>query len=164
MTSSYDAGELIRVTRDAHGTLLVHHGAKPIATIKPALGGRYRVEADGRTWRLTTDDDGWSAEGDPPAAFIKGGLFASDRLVVGNAGYKLGRLKVKGLLHFKKATHSGKPALAAEIEKAPNHEDPHALVALATAAVVLGVSLRPPDAHIPAQQTPTAGAFSHGPG
>ncbi|HEX8084355.1 MAG TPA: hypothetical protein VF529_08695 [Solirubrobacteraceae bacterium] len=158
---SYDAGERIRVTRDAHGALVVHHGATQVATIKQALGGGYRVEADQRSWRLRTNDDGWRAEGEPPAVFIKGRLLQSDRLIVDTTTYKVAPKKIKGLLQFEKKSHGGRPHLEATLKKPPDHDDPHALIALATAAAVLGVDLRPPDAHIPAQQTP---GLVHGPG
>lgn len=163
MNASYDAGERIRVTRDAKGTLLVHHGAMQVATIKPVIGGGYRVDADGRSWRLRTDDRGWTAEGDPPAAFRRAGLLGSDRLTVGEAEHKVAGRKVKGLLHFRRETQGTKPRLVGEIVVPPRHADPHALVALATAAVTLGVDLKPPDAHIPAQETPAASLY-HGPG
>lgn len=161
--ASYDAGEELRVTRDAAGTLLLHHGARQVATIKQVIGGAYRVDADGRSWRLKTDDGGWTAQGDPAAALRRAGLFGSDRLTVGTVEHKVGGLKVKGLLRFRKDTHGTKPCLRGEILAPPRGEDPHALIVLATAAVVLGVNLKPPEAHIPAPESQATAAY-HGPG
>ncbi len=40
-THSYDPGEQLRVSRDSSGTLVVHHGANAMATIKQAIGGGF---------------------------------------------------------------------------------------------------------------------------
>ena len=141
---SYDPGEQLRVTRD-HATLRIHHGAAEIATIKPMLGGGAKVTADGRTWRLIETDFGWEAEGDPPATLLRRSL-RSDLLTIGTNDYAVGRRAVKGLVRFE--DDRTRPGLCGEILAAPRADaDAHATIALATAAVVLGVDLTPDPAH-----------------
>ncbi len=153
-THSYDAGEEIRVTRDGSLRLHVHHGAHELATMRPVLGGEVRIDAGGRTWRLTQHDGGWTAQGDPPAALATTFL-GGRRLTVGNQELAVRGKKVKGLLRFTKDSNGAKPCLRGEIVKPPPPgTDPHALVVLATAAVCLGVNLDEPPPHVPAQQTP----------
>jgi hypothetical protein len=147
-THSYDPGEQLRVSRDSSGTLVVHHGANAMATIKQAIGGGVRIEADGRSWRLKTTDEGWEAEGDPPAA-LRHRTLRSDVLTVGRADYAVRGQRVKGLLSFRTETAgNGRRRLVADIlESPPPGTDAHALVVLATAAVVLAADLTSSSVH-----------------
>ncbi len=142
--AGYDPGETLRVTRDAKGTLHLHHGARAIASITRTIRGDVRIEADGRTWRLKTTDDGWIAEGEPRAT-LRHRPLRSDVLTIGGE-----RLTVSGgtvkttdgrLVRYRDAEHGGRRALAAKIDAAPPGPDPQALVVLATAAAVLGADL-----------------------
>ena len=146
-TSSYDAGERIRVTRDSGAALRVSHGATEIATIKRALG-----------------DDGWRAAGDPPG-LLRRRLFRSAILTVGDARYAVRGRKVKGLLRFRRTTAGGRPAVEGELlATVPPDVDGHAVVALATAAVVLGVDLTTTSVGSEVNGDNIAAAARYGPG
>jgi len=147
--SSFDPGEALRVTRDATGVLHVHHGAREIATITRTLGGGVRVAAADRAWRLApAGKKGWRAEGDPPAELRRRRLRPKHLTLAGDR-YAIGRRTVKDsegneLLRLSKDEVNGKPAIRAEIVTAPPEPDPLAVLALTTAAAVIGVDLRPP--------------------
>jgi hypothetical protein len=143
--TSYDAGERLRITVDANGALRVSHGAREIATIKSVIGGAIKVEADGRTWRLTETANGWFGAGDPSATMVRRSL-RSDVLRIGDDEYKVSGRTVKGLLKLTVDKSGHKPAVTGELLGSPR-TDGHATVALATAAVVLGVDLSMGAAH-----------------
>ena len=139
--SSYDAGERLHVTRDGPGGLLVSHGARDLARIKRTIGGGVRVDADERCWRLALAEDGWRAEGEPEGS-LRRRVLRSAVLTVGDAEYGVRGRTVKGLLRFRRVTRSGRPAVEGEIlSDVASGLDGHAVIALATAAVVLGVDL-----------------------
>ncbi|MDQ3739708.1 MAG: hypothetical protein M3320_02985 [Actinomycetota bacterium] len=162
--ASYDPGEQLRISRDAHATLRVEHGAHEIATIKRALGGAVRIDADGRSWRLTTDDDGWTAAGEPHATFRRR-LLRSAVLTIGDDQYEISRRTVKGLLRFRKDTDGARPIVRGEIlAPPPQHADQHAVIALATAAVVLGVDLTTTSVGSEVNGDNRSAAIRYGPG
>ncbi|HEX8120914.1 MAG TPA: hypothetical protein VF549_06580 [Solirubrobacteraceae bacterium] len=146
-THSYDAGEHLRVIRDDKNVLRIHHGGSEIATLKSVIGGGVRLDAHGRTWRLTTDEAGWRATGDPPAT-LRHRALRGDRLTIGGHEYTVSSTSVKGpdglLLRAAKTKDARRPALTIEIvTPPPQSQDPHASVALATAALVMSVDLNP---------------------
>ena len=144
---SYDAGEKLRVTIDGNNTLRVHHGATEIATLKSILGGAVKLEADGRTWRLTRTDDGWTATGDPPASLAHRAL-RSDRLTIGAHEYGVKARSVTNVLRLRVDKSGRRPELRGEIlQPPPPGADAHATIALATAALLLGADLSVSAAH-----------------
>ncbi len=158
---SYDPGETIRVSRDSANRLRVQHGVKEIATMRKILGGGVRIEADGREWRVTQQDDGWTAAG-TPSARLTSTFLGGRRLMIGDHEFAIRGKKVKGLLRFTKET-SPKPWLKGEILSAPPGDDPHAIVILATAAIAFGTNLDEPPPHVHAQETKAIYGAAHGP-
>jgi hypothetical protein len=142
-SASYDPGERIRVTKDAKGTLRVLHGAAEVATIKRILTGGLKVEADGRAWRLEETPHGWiaTAPSGTEVAELRNGVLRAPRLRVGRFEAKVSRSEVKGVLGLKMDRSRSKPVLAGTIQRAIDHEDPHALIAFAAAALVLDKDL-----------------------
>jgi hypothetical protein len=146
---SFDAGEQLSVVRDAGGALLLRHGARHLATLKQTIGGGVRLEADGRSWRLSRTEDGWTAAGDPPATFARRRLLPGDRLTIGDTRLTVRGRTVKGphgrMLRFAAPDRSARtPAITARIGVPPPQDaDATAIVALATAAVVLDADLSP---------------------
>jgi hypothetical protein len=141
------------VTKDSKGTLRVLHGANEVATIRSIIhGGGVKVAADGREWRLRETDNGWVATGPDgrTTAELSTGPLGGRRLRVGDFEAKVSKTEVKGLLTLKLQKEQAKRVLQGEVLATPPTSDPHAVIALAAAALTLDKDLEPrPDVPSP---------------
>ncbi len=146
---AFAAGERMRISRDDRGVLHVHHRGGEVATIAKVMGAHLRVQAARRKWHLKERKRGWTTTGADPPAELRRRRLRPDRLTIAGRRYAVGRRTVRGpdrrpLLRLRKVEEHGKPAVVAEIVNAPADSDPVAVIALATAAALIGVDLRRP--------------------
>jgi hypothetical protein len=121
-----------------------------------------KIVADERAWRIEETDDGWRAAGQPEATLTRRTLRA-DVLTIGADAYTVKGRTVKNLLKLELDKSGRKPVLTGEILKPPPPEaDAHATIALAIAALLLGVDLSVSAAHAEINGDNIAAAVHYG--